>query len=187
MTDRSLSKSCVNLTCCYAVVEDVQEDEEAAGPSSGAEEAADMMQEDEEAHAGPSSGGGEAAGITETDEEAAAGPSSGGAQAADLRQEDEELAARPDSNDNGDKAVAGPSSTDGAESNIKIGSLSTNHTAMMKTMLQRMFKHNAGARPGLAQLVEQFNKSAMKPASAECIHQASSENQVVIKHGLLLQ
>lgn len=161
----------------------MQEDEEAVGPSSSAEqEAADTMQEDEEDHAGRSLGGGEAAEVTEKDEEAAAGPSFESTKVANMMQEDED-AARSDSNDDGDEAAAGPSSADGAESSIQTGPLSTEQKAMMKTMLQRMFKHNAGARHGLAQLVEQFNKLATKPASAEWIQQASSDNQAATRHG----
>ena len=153
----------------------MQEDEEAVGPSSGAEEAAEMMQEAEEANAEPSLGGSEAADMIENDEEAAAGPSSERAKAAEMMPEDEDDAAQPHCNDHRYDAVGGLSSTDGADRSIQTASLSTKHKAMMKMMLQRMFQNDAGARPELAELVQQFNKSAIKPESAECIQQASFE------------
>lgn len=131
----------------------MQEDAEAPEPSSGAQEA-DMMQEDEEANAGPS--------LCD-------------AEASDMTQGDEEDAARPDAScsDDGDEVVGDPSSTDGAERTIQSASLSTKHKAMMKMMLQRMFRSNAGACLELAKLVKQFNKAATTPASAEQIQQAS--------------
>ena len=134
---------------CHAVAEDMHSDEEAVAGTGGGE-AADMMLEDEEADAGPSSGG---------------------EKVADRLQEEEEGAARSDPSRDGD-ASAGPGCIDGAKRSPQTGTLFTRQKALLSVMLQRMFKNNTGGRLELAQLVGQFNKLAMKPASAEEINQA---------------
>ena len=150
---------------------------------------AEDLQEDEEAVAWTGSGGGEAADMMQEDEEANTGPSSGGEEVADMLQEDEEDAATSISHKDGD-ASAGPSRIDGAERIILTGTLFDRQKALLKMMLQRMFRTNTGARLELAHLVEQFNKIATKPASTDDVHQACSAKSSChpnLEHSLYFQ
>ena len=94
--------------------------------------------------------------------------------AADMMQEDEE-------------AAAGPSSTAGAARSVQAGPLSAAQKTTMGLVLRDMFfKKDGGCHNvQLAQLVEEYNKKASTPASAEHIHQASlCASELSLRNGI---
>lgn len=74
-----------------------------------------------------------------------------------------------------DEAAAGPSSTAGAATSVQAGPLSAAQKTTMGLVLRDIFfKKDGGCHSvKLAQLVEEYNKKASTPASAEHIDQAS--------------
>lgn len=74
-----------------------------------------------------------------------------------------------------DEAATGPSSTAGAATNAQAGPLSAAQKTTMGLVLRDIFfKKDGGCHSvKLAQLVEEYNKKASTPASAEQIDQAS--------------
>lgn len=85
--------------------------------------------------------------------------------AADMMEEDED-----------DQGAAGPSSTAGAAKRVQAGPLSAAQKTTMGLVLRDIFfKKDGGCHSvKLAQLVEEYNKKASTPASAEHIDQAST-------------
>ena len=74
-----------------------------------------------------------------------------------------------------DEAAAGPSSTAGATRSVQAGPLSAAQKTTMGLVLRDIFfKKDGGCHSvKLAHLVEEYNKKASTPASAEHIDQAS--------------
>ena len=74
-----------------------------------------------------------------------------------------------------DEAAAGPSSTAGAARSVQAGPLSAAQKTTMGLVLRDIFfKKDGGCHSvKLAQLVEEYNKKASMPASAEHIDQVS--------------
>lgn len=79
--------------------------------------------------------------------------------------------------DEDEEATAGPSSAAGATRSVQAGPLSAAQKTTMGLVLRDIFfKKDGGCHSvKLAQLVEEYNKKASTPASAQHIDQASTE------------